>query len=156
MDLTAFAMPRKCEVPEGAYGVWQIPDLNIMMPVYKTGGGASAQKVVDKEEAASMFPYGCGKIIADHADSKYHASSGAWKIGKVRPDYVAFMVRPDGTKERYVCNQVARVDVHRNGYTLDGQGIYPRSATDIICVCCANARGTENYWAVFKYKGKMP
>ena len=156
MDLAQFAVPQKCEVPEGAYGVWQIPDLNIMMPVYKTNSSNTVQAVIDKEESACMYPYGCGKIIADHADSKYHKSKGKWQIGKVRPDYVAFFVKADGKTDRYVCNQVARVDVHRHGYTLDGQGIYPHSATDIICICCANSKGTENYWAVFKYKGKMP
>lgn len=154
MSVSQFAIPRKCEVPVGAYAVWQIPDLNVTIPVYQGRGGMDSQRQIDKENSASIYRFGVGRIIADHAESK--AGKGIWDISQVRPDTVGFMVMPNGDTIQYVCNQVCRVMVHPTCYTLDGMSVYPRSSTDIMCISCANPQGTENYLAVFKYKGKMP
>ena len=67
MNLAQFAIPMACEVPVGAFAVWQIPELGVSVPLYK-GQGAVAQKQVDAENSASYMPYGCGHIIADHAE----------------------------------------------------------------------------------------
>lgn len=153
MNMSEFVIPRKCDIPDGAYGVWQIPDLNIVIPLYKGSTQSKTQEIIDMDNSASIRKFGAGRIIEDHANSK--AGSGKWKIGRVTPDTVAFLVMPDKT-ERYVCNRVLRAYRHPTCFTCDGVGVYPRSATDILCVCCATNDATEVYIAAFKYKGKMP
>lgn len=153
MNLSLFTVPRKCDIPDGAAGVWQVPELNIMIPVYAAQNRTQAQAQVDKENSASIYKHGVGRVIADHAESK--AGKGIWNVGQFRPDMVGFLVTPKLTYQ-YTCIQVCRVNVHSTCYTLDGVGIYPKRSTDIMCVSCANPSGTENYLAVFKYKGKMP
>lgn len=153
MTVTQFAIPRKCEIPDGAYGVWQIPDLDIVIPLYKSSGKANAQKIVDLENSASIRPWGCGRIIEDHAYSK--AGNGKWQIRNVLPDMLGFLVLPDKT-EQYVCNRVLRAKRFNTCFTCDGVGVYPRSATDILCACCATSDATEVYIAAFKYKCMLP
>lgn len=153
MTVTQFAIPRKCEIPDGAYGVWQIPDLDIVIPLYKSSGKANVQKIVDLENSASIRSWGCGRIIEDHAYSK--AGNGKWQIGNVLPDMLGFLVLPDKT-EQYVCNRVLRAKRFNTCFTCDGVGVYPRSATDILCVCCATSDATEVYIAAFKYKCMLP
>lgn len=153
MDMSQFVIPRKVEIPNGAYGVWQIPELNIVIPVYSAANRTQAQAQVDRENSASIYKHGVGRVIADHAQSK--AGKGIWDVGQFRPDMVGFLVTPKVTYQ-YVCIQVCRVNVHPTCYTLDGVGIYPKRSTDIMCASCANAKGTENYLAIFKYKGNLP
>ena len=153
MDMSQFVIPRKCDIPEGAYGVWQIPELNIVMSLYKGAGQHKVQEIVDRENSASIRKFGVGQIIEDHVDSK--AGRGIWQIGKVVPDMAGFLILPDRT-EQYVCNRVVRAKRYNTCFTCDGVGVYPRSATDILCVCCATADATEVYIAAFKYKGKLP
>ena len=69
MNMSQFVIPRKCVVPSGAYAIWQIPELNITIPLYQARNRIEAQKQVDKENSASIYKFGVGKIIADHADS---------------------------------------------------------------------------------------
>lgn len=153
MDMSEFVIPRQCEIPEGAYGVWQIPDLDVVIPLYSGKTSKQIQDIVDEKNSASFRKYGVGRVIEDHAESK--AGSGKWRIGKVRPDMIGFLVLPDKT-EKYVCNRVMRAYRQNTCYTCDGLGVYPRSATDILCVCCATRDATEVYIAAFKYKGVMP
>ena len=153
MTVNRFAIPRKCEIPDGAYGVWQIPDLDIVIPLYKGSSPAKTQEIVNKENSASIRSWGCGRIIEDHADSK--VGNGWWQIGNVLPDMLGFLVLPDKT-EQYVCNRVLRAKRFNTCFTCDGVGVYPRSATDILCACCATADAMEDYIAAFKYKGTIP
>lgn len=154
MNPSVFAIPRTAEVPIGAYGVWQLPELNVSIPVYKANS-YTVQKIVDTENAASIQNFGVGKLIADHAESKSNAGKGSWDIWKCRPDDTAFMIMPNETLQ-YRCLYVARVRVLRHGYQLDGAGVYLRLPTDIACVGCVDPEGAENYMAVFKLIGKMP
>jgi len=153
MNISQFAIPRKCEIPAGAYGVWQIPELDIMIPLYKGSSKSKTQEIIDKENSASIRPWGCGRIIEDHADST--AGRGKWQIGKVLPDMLGFLILPDKT-EQYVCNRVLRAKRFNTCFTCDGIGVYPRLTTDILCVCCAKDDATEVYIAAFKYEGTMP
>lgn len=153
MDLAAFAIPRKCTIPEGAYGMLQIPEHNIMIPLYQ-GNQATAQKIVDAENSASIHRFGAGKVIADHALSKSDYAKGIWDVGEFHPDDVAFIVREKETLQ-YNCIFVARVYVNRSSYICNGASVYPKQA-DIMMVSCVNAKGTENYLAYFKYAGKLP
>ena len=129
MDMTQFVIPRKCDIPVRAYGVWQIPELNIVIPLYQGTGQRKVQEIVDRENSASIRKFGVGYLIEDHADSK--AGHGHWQIGNVTPDTVGFLVLPDKT-ERYVCNRVLRAKRYNTCFTCDGVGVYPRSATDIL------------------------
>jgi len=153
MSISKYAIPRKCEIPDGAYGVWQIPELDIMIPLYKGPSKAKTQKIIDKENSASIRSWGCGRIIEDHAESV--AGRGKWQIGKVLPDMLGFLVLPDKT-EQYVCNRVLRAKRFNTCFTCDGVGVYPRLVTDILCVCCATGDASEVYIAAFKYTCALP
>lgn len=153
MDLAAFAIPRKCTIPEGAYGMLQIPEHNIMIPLYE-GNNATVQKIVDAENSASIHRFAAGKVIADHAESKSEFAKGRWRIGNFHPDDIAFIVREKETLQ-YKCIFVAHVYVNRSSYICNGASVYPKQA-DIMMVSCANSTGTENYLAYFKYAGKLP
>ena len=110
------------------------------------------QHLMTPFDSERRYKHGVGRVIADHAQSK--AGKGIWDVGQFRPDMVGFLVTPKETYQ-YTCVQVCRVNVHSTCYTLDGIGVYPRRSTDIMCVSCANAKGTENYLAIFKYKGDL-
>lgn len=101
MNMSAFAIPQKCEIPEGAYGVWQIPELNVIIPLYE-GNNATAQKIIDKENSACIEKFGVGRIIEDHADSKSNKDKGSWELWRVHPDDAAFLVTKNGTIS-YTC-----------------------------------------------------
>ena len=153
MNVRQFAIPRKCTIPEGAYGMLQIPAHDIMIPLY-TGNNATAQKIVDAENSASYHRFYVGHVIADHADSKSSYAKGIWNVCEFHPDDVAFIVKEKETLQ-YNCLYVAHVYVNRSSYICNGQSVYPKQG-DIMMVSCANAKGTENYLAYFKYAGKMP
>lgn len=152
MNMSQFAIPRKCDIPINAYAVWQIPELDIVIPLYQAKNKVEAQNQVDEKNSASIYKFGVGRTIADHANSK--AGTGKWDVGQFKPDMLGFMIFENGKIDKYICNQVCRVKVCSGGYTLDGMGVYPKKVTDIMCVSCANSKGTENYLAIFKYVGE--
>lgn len=153
MNMRSFAIPRKCAIPEGAYGMLQIPEHNIMIPLY-LGNNATSQKIVDAENSAAIHRFYAGQVIADHADSASSYAKGIWNVCEFHPDDVAFIVREKETLQ-YTCLYVAHVYVNRTSYICNGQSVYPKQG-DIMMVSCANAQGTENYLAYFKYAGKLP
>ena len=152
-DLSAFAIPQKCTVPKGAYGVWQIPELGVSVPVYYMNGTAG-QKIVDRENAALIQKYGTGYVIADHAGSKSNKGQGVWDIDDVRLNNAAFLIR-SGATYQYKCVQLMIVDVLSNCYKFDGQVVYPHNQNEIMCVGCADKTGKKNYMAVFKKIGTV-
>jgi len=153
MELSIFAIPRKCTIPEGAYGMLQIPEHNIMIPLY-VGNNATAQKIVDAENSASFHKFYLGHVIADHAQSKSSYAKGIWDVREFHPDDVAFIVKEKEVLQ-YTCLYVAHVYVNRSSYICNGQSVYPKQG-DIMMVSCVNASGTENYLGYFKYTGKIP
>ena len=70
MNLSDCVIPRKVEIPDGAYGVWQIPELNIMIPLYLGSTKDKTMVIIDAENSASIRRFGAGRIIEDHAESK--------------------------------------------------------------------------------------
>lgn len=54
----------------GACAIWQIPELNITIPLYQAKNRIEAQKQVDNENSASIYRFRVGKVIADHAQSQ--------------------------------------------------------------------------------------
>ena len=107
MNPSIFAIPQKVEIPAGAYGGWQLPELGVSIPVYRAFGYA-AQKVVDTQNAALLQNFGVGKLIADHAESKSNDGRGSWDLWKCHPDDSAFFILPNETQQ-YRCISVSRV-----------------------------------------------
>ena len=152
MNMEQFAVPRPCEIPPGAYGVWQIPSINVSIPVYQTNTPTTTAAAVDREDSASIRKWGAGRIIEDHAKSK--AGSGRWQIGEVKPDMLGFLITPAGT-QRYVCNRVMRAVRHPTCFTVDRVGVTARDVTDILCASCATADASEVYIAAFKLQKEL-
>lgn len=134
--------------------MFQIPELKVAIPVYQRNG-ESAQKIIDRDNSACIFPFGVGRMIGDHYMSESNNGKGRWDIGRVNVDDAAFLVTKDKT-EAYQCTMVAVVDVQKYGYTFEGKGMAPHLATDLICTSCTDEGSRKNYWALFKYKGLMP
>jgi hypothetical protein len=152
VNLGQFAIPRKAEIPVGAVGVWQIPSIDVSIPLYQATN-ATQQSVVDAEDSAMITRYGAGRIIVDHADSK--AGSGKWELWRVSLKDAGFLILPNKTLT-YECVQLCIVDVQRTCYTFDGSSIYPRRATDILCFSCVGSDSKHNYMAYFKQIGEIP
>lgn len=153
MNMSRFAIPKKCKIPKDAYGVWQVPDRGIIIPVYK-GTNATAQAIIDTDYAASIEKYGVGMILNDHADSKTDGS-GLWNVCDFTPDTVGFMVTKD-TTYCYTCVFVCRAYRQNTCYIMDGASVYPHRQGDILCVSCATADASEVYIAEFRQTGEIP
>jgi len=152
VNLGQFAIPRKTEIPVGAVRVWQIPSIDVSIPVYQATN-ATQQSVVDAEDSAMLRRYGAGRIIVDHADSK--AGDGAWELWRVSLKDVGFLICPNKTLS-YECIQLCIVDVQRSYYTFNGAAVYPHRATDILCLSCVGRDSKHNYMAYFKQIGEIP
>lgn len=154
MDMAEFAVPRKCEIPKGAYGVWQVPDLDIIIPVY-SATNANAQKIIDNEQSATIRKWGVGRIIEYHLDSIGINRKGIWNVGEFKPDTVGFLVTQK-TTYRYKAKFSCRAIRQNTCYMLDGVPQWPRYATDIFCISCVDGTAKEIYLAAFKQTGKIP
>ena len=152
MNFGQLAIPRKAEIPVGAVGVWQIPSIDVSIPLYQATN-ATQQSVVDAEDSAMLRRYGAGRVIVDHADSK--AGSGKWELWQVSLKDVGVLIEPAKTLI-YECVQLCIVDVQRTCYTFDGSSVYPRRATDILCLSCVGNDSKHNYMAYFKQIGEIP
>lgn len=143
--------PIQCEIPDGAIGVWQIPYLKIVVPVYD-GPRYKWQDIVDEDYSALLSNWGTARMIGDHALSDSVNNIGWWDIESVRLGMQAFFVKNDGIYE-YLCCLTAVVDVQPWGYTINGKTLSPYSSTDILNVCCFGNDSTRNFVALFKYIG---
>lgn len=144
-DLSEFAIPQDTDIPEDAYGVWEVPSLKFSVPVYTSGG----QETVDAQDSAWLFSYGRCYAIADH-----RGSSGKWFMDKLSVNDIAFMHKQDVVLQ-YKCFAIMKVEVHYDHYEINGRTITEYSSTDIICCCCADTK-EENYLAFFRLVGVMP
>lgn len=153
IDLSACVVPQKCDIPQGAVGVWQIPELDIIIPVYAKGR-KTEQQIINDEDSSAYVRWMTAYQIADHYDSK--AGRGKWRIDKVRPLMIAFFVKPNETL-RYECYRTCVADVKAYGlYTINGIAVTPYSSRDIMCNCCVGSDNKRNFLAVFRYLGRMP
>lgn len=152
-SLSQFVVPRKCEIPAGAYGVFQVPEYNIMIPLYQANN-ANAQKIIDDPNSATIRPWGVGRIIEDHLDSISMNGKGVWNVSDFRPDTVAFIVTEKVTfcyASKFLCRAVR----HTTCYTCDNQYLYPRSSTDICTISCVDATAKDVYFAIWRYTGNI-
>lgn len=152
-DNSAFVIPQKCTIPKGAYGVWQVPEFDIMIPIYQANS-SNVQKIVDKTYAASIQQFGIGRIIADHGNSLSVNKIGKWDVCEFKPNTVAFLVTAKTTYS-YASKMVCRAKRYAHYFTYDNQQLWPKVSTDICCISCVSADAKEVYFAAFKYTGKM-
>ena len=143
--------PRPSMVPDGAVGLWTIPDLHILVPVYAPSKGKTEQQIVDAENSASYVRWGCAYEIGDHCG----ALGGTWRMDRVHPLMVAFFVKPDGVY-KYECYRTCVADVKPYGYRIGSNLVNPYSSKDILCACCVGSDSKRNFLAIFRYLAKMP
>lgn len=136
-------------IPEGADGVWRIPKLHVVVPVYS---GRNGQEIVDREYSAHISQIGIGRAIADHAGSENRMGIKVWYMQNVEIGDKAFFELPDRTEE-YECYLIAIVDFHSWGLTINGKLVVPYSSTDILCRSCVDDTGEQNYIAIFQRTG---
>lgn len=139
-----------CAIPDGAIGVWQIPDLKVIVPVYAPSKNKTEQQIVDAENSASYVRWGCAYMIGDHCGSL----GGNWRINKVQPLMVAFFAKPEGAY-KYECYRTCVADVKPYGYRIGGNPVNPYSSKDILNACCVGSDSRRNFLAVFRYLGKV-
>ena len=152
MDMPKFYAPKLCSIPKGAVGVWQIPDLNINIPVYHVSK-AQEQKTIDAENSAAMVSWCNAYDIGDHCGSISSIGKGIWRMDNIKPGMVAFFVKEKETT-RHSCVLSAIADVKSWGYMVNGTMLYPHSSKDILNSCCVGSNSSKNYIALFKLDGK--
>lgn len=153
-ELIGAEVPTECEVPNDAFGVWQIPEIETVTPIYERSV-TNGQDIVDRENSAVIMPLGSGRLIGDHAGSITNGGRGIWHMNYVHVDGRAFLSTDDVT-EIYQCYAICRAQSTGYGYTVNGKGISPNGSREIFCVSCANASGSEVYIAMYRYVGTTP
>ena len=133
-------------IPQGADGVWRIPKLHVVVPVYS---GRNGQEIVDAEYSAHIRQIGIGREIADHAGSENRMGVKVWYMQDVRLGYKAYFELPDRTEE-YECYMLCIVDFNTWGLTINGKLLVPYSSTDILCRSCVDETARQNYVALFR------
>lgn len=153
-ELSSFVLPRPCTIPDKALGVWQIPDLDIMIPVY-SANYKDLQKVIDDPNSAAQTKWCSAVDIGDHYNSVSTNGKGKWCMDKIHPGMTAFYVKKTGTS-KYTCQFSAIADVKPWGYLCNGNVVQPHSSKDVLNSCCVGSDATRNYISLFKYDCKMP
>lgn len=143
------SVPSAVKIPDGAYGVWQVPSINTSTPLYRESAERSQQMNIDAENSAHFRRYGIGWLICDHAGSEVGA--GIWHVENIRVGDSAFLITETETTE-YYCYLVEEVDFTPQCFLLDGVAQYPHRETDIICASCSTRPKIE-YLAFFKLIG---
>ena len=153
-NMPEFVAAKPCTIPTGAVGVWQIPDLDISIPVYNSNY-QNIQKIIDDENSAALSRWCNAYDIGDHCGAISSNGKGKWRMDKIHPAMSALFIKPSGTF-KYSCVMAALADVKSWGYVVNGAMLTPKSSTDILNSCCVGSDSARNYVAVFKYDGKLP
>lgn len=148
-SLVGFEMPQRTVIPDGAYGVFQCPAIEINVPLYMAQG--NEQDVVDAEDSALIRKWGNGLAICDHADSVH--GDAVWNVNEMRVGGSAFLITEDGVK-CYMCTAIYMAENTGYSYVYRGQIIAPNK-NDLICLSCASEVGKE-YLAYYEYDGEIP
>lgn len=145
-----YEIPHAVEVPEGAFGVLEIPSIGTDSPLYE---GRDFQSIIDDENSALIRRYKRGWYIGDHAGSE--VGDGYWYVEDIRVGSGAFIVRDGEPTLAYLCTSV--YFCHQNGwdYAYHGQNVNP-TANGFICVSCSDYAEDWVYVAVFEFVEKMP
>ena len=144
------AMPIPTEVPEGAYGVWEVAETGTRTPLYSAEG--NGQVYVDRENAAAYIKWGEGRLIADHADSK--VDGGVWNVNQHIVGGMAFLVRDGKPTKTYQCTAIWLCDDNGSTYLYNGKSIRAAKG-DIICGSCASEKPHDKvYLAYYDFRGE--
>jgi len=141
------AVATQWNIPEGAEGIWFIPNLHVQVPVYSSTW-SEWQQIVDAKDSALLNTWLSARMIADHFNSK--DGDGRWNMRQLKPGDGAYFITPTGTNY-YKCYMVALVDVGSWGFTINNKVLQPMSSLDIGNRCCVGSDLTKNYLAVFRY-----
>jgi len=144
--LNVYEIPQAVEIPEAAYGVFQVPCIGTSSPLYE-----GWQSVIDAEDSALILKYGRGWLIADHA---YSEVGGLWCVQNMQVGCGAFLIREGKPELCYGCTAIYLCRQDGNGFTYNGRSINP-TKDGIICISCAEEDGYV-YLAAFEYIGEMP
>ena len=151
-SLIGFEIPHTTVIPDNAYGIFQVPALEIDVPLY-TSTTETGQEVVDREDAALIRGWGKGKAICDHADSQH--GKAYWNVNEMQVGGSAFLITQDETLW-YRCDMIARVKNTGTGYicTATGHSVTAQR-DDVICLSCTDDDG-EEWLAYYTYMGVFP
>ena len=144
---TAKESTTQVNIPEGAYGIFEIASIGTTSPLYTSRANTSRenQRVVDRENCALWWRYSKGHAIVDHLDSEV---GGLWRLNDIILGDIATLTTKSEKRYYecigiYLCTQTKYVYQHR-GTTISV------SKDDVICVCCAD-EPDYNYIAYFRY-----
>ena len=144
-----YEIPHAVEVPEGAYGVLQIPSIGVDAPLFE---GRDFQQVIDDEDSALIRKYKKGYYIGDHSGSE--VGGGYWYVEDIHVGCGAFLIRDGEPTKAYLCTSV--YFCHQNGWNwaYHGQNVNP-TANGFMCVSCSEWDNWV-YLAVFEFVDEMP
>ena len=145
-SLIGFEVPHPVTIPDGAYGVFQIEDLDV--PLYTSIG--DDQATVDLEDCALIRRWGNGTLIADHAGSTHGEQE--WRVNEWTVGTTAFIVTPTETKAYHLV-AILWGQYGATTYQFDGSPIYPHR-NDLMCVSCG--RDNTVFIAILEYGGIIP
>lgn len=143
-----YEIPHNVDIPDGAYGVLEIPSIGVDAPLYE---GRDFQRVIDDDNSALIRRYKRGWYIGDHAGSEV---GGYWYVEDIRVGSAAFIIRADQPTQAYLCTSV--YFCHQNGwdYAYHGSTVNP-TANGFIAVSCSDYDGWV-YLACFEFVEEMP
>ena len=145
-SLVGFEVPHPTTIPDGAYGVFQIEDMDV--PLFTSIG--SDQATVDLEDCALIRKWGNGLLIADHAGSKH--GDEEWRVNEWTVGTTAFIITPTETRAYHLV-AVLWGQYGATTYTFDGSPVYPHR-NDLMCVSCG--RDNSVFIAILEYEGVIP
>ena len=145
-SLVGFEVPQPVVIPDGAWGVLQVPAMEISMPLY-TGPD---QLIIDAENSALVRRWGDGILIADHAGSKHHGAE--WRVNDMQVGGACFVISHDETRA-YRCTAILLGENTGTAYEYRGRTVTP-DKYDVICISCG--RGKETFIAYLDFDGIIP
>ena len=145
-----YEIPMNCDIPEGAYGVWQVPCIGTRTPLYISKG--TGQNIIDAEDSALYQRYGKGYAIYDHAWSE--VGNGCWCVEQMEVGCGAFLCREGKPEICYECTAIYLTKQNGTLYKCRGSNI-TIGKNEIMCLSCAEDDGWV-YVAVFEKVGEMP
>lgn len=149
--LEVYEIPQNVDIPEDAYGVFQVPCIGTNSPLYEAPRG-NGQDVIDEENSALIRKYGRGWLIADHSCSE--VGNGIWCVENMEVGGGAFLIREGKPEICYGCTAIYLCRQNGDKFTYHGQNVNP-TKDGIICISCADEDGYV-YLAVYEYIGEMP
>lgn len=149
--LAVTEIPHQTPIPEDAFGIWQVPCIEVSLPIYEEVGH-NGQSIIDAEDSGCIWHYGKSYIIGDHAGSEI--GLGVWYVEQMQVGCGAFLLREGKPSICYECTAIFLTKQVGAYYQWRGATLWPK-ADEIFCVSCGDAED-EVFLAVFHKLGEMP